>query len=213
MQQTHQRPIRALLIIFALFLTVPGFSTTILSLTGDQGGIEDGDSSDWGAQSWKQTGSYTNVDIRANLERAVLGNPFGNGFAVLEEKAGSHAVEVDSTDFRFPKDPHLYTLFPGLTLGPGTYYLAIYGEGFWISDLTSPLIVSAPDVSQVTDTLFSTDNGLTFQDTNNGIWQEFQVTGTAVPASGVPEPATLLMAGGGVFLVAIAKISSRWKSV
>lgn len=212
MRQIYPWRTGSLVMIVALFLASPLLADTVVSLTGDQGGIEDGDSSDWTAQSWTQAGSYTGVVIRANLERAILGDPFGNGFAFLYEQVGSHAVEVASDDFRFPVNPEEFTLFTGLSLGPGTYYLALYGEGWWIADLAPPLITSAPGVSNVTDTLFSTNSGHTFEDTNNGIFQEFRVTGTEVPTSATPEPVTAWITGGGVLLAAIGRSITSMRS-
>lgn len=42
----------------------------------------------------------------------------------------------------------------------------------------------------MTDTLSSVNNGHTFQDSNNGIYLDFRVTGTAAAINGAPEPRT-----------------------
>lgn len=189
MRHTWRTLSRPLLGLSTLLLAVPAFCSTIVAITGDQSAFEGGDASDWTAQGWTQAGTYTNVTIQATVFRAVIGNPPGNGFAFLEEQVGGHAVELDSTDFVFPKQQSHVTLFSGLSLGPGTYYLAIYGEGFWTAEF-SPVIASAAGVSAVTDSLFSDDGGHTFADTHNAIYQEFRVTGRAPATNGVPEPSS-----------------------
>ena len=115
-----------------LFLAAPVFGSTIVSVTYNLGQdeFEGGDSQIWGAESWMQTGSYTDVTIRATLLREVLNNPPGDGTAFLEEKVGNHAVQIASDDFVFPKDEAEIKLFTGLSLGPGTYYLSVFGPGF-----------------------------------------------------------------------------------
>jgi hypothetical protein len=148
------RTLAPIAILIALFAAAPAFGSTIVSITGGGTFIERGDSDDWGAQGWTQTGSYTDGTIRGT---------FGDGYfqaagsAFLEERVGNHAVEIPSTDFVFPKDPTQIKLFTDLSLGPGTYYLATFGQGDWISDPIedSPTITAASDVSDVTDTLVS----------------------------------------------------------
>ena len=102
-----------------------------MSITGSGSFFESGDSDEWSAQAWTQTGSYTDVTIRATFGYAVYQ---GDGSAFLEEMVGNHAVEIDSTDFVFPQDPKELHYSRVFRLGPGTYYLAVYGEGAWISD-------------------------------------------------------------------------------
>jgi hypothetical protein len=196
----------------ALLAASPVFSSTIVRLSGDESGIESGDSGEWTAQSWTQAGSYSGVVISATLERAIIGNPFGNGFAFLEEQSGDHAVEIASVDFRFPADERQFTLFDDLTLGPGTYYLALYGDGFWIADVGSPTIVSAADVSGITDSVVSTDGGRHFFDTNNGISQVYLVTGTPVVSNDSPEPSAALLAGGGLLLALLTGFRYQGRS-
>lgn len=144
------------------------FASTLVSITGSGSFFESGDSDEWSAQAWMQTGSYTDVTIRVTFGDAVYQ---GDCSAFLEEIVGNHAVAIDSTDFVFPQDPKELKLFTGLSLGLGTYYLAAYGEGDWISDPieANPVITTAADVSNVTDTLVSTGNGHTFFDSNNEI--------------------------------------------
>lgn len=211
----HDQCIRPLVLTAALSLACPVFGSTIVSITGNEGAFENGASSEWTAQSWTQAATYSDVTIKATVFQELIGTPNGDGFAFLEEKVGSHAVEIDSHDFKFPADsseasPAQITLFSGLTLGPGTYYLAIYGQGFWTADFigSGPTITSAPDVSDVTDTLVSHDSGHTFSDTNNGTYQHFRVTGTEAPPNGgseTPEPSTSLLVGGAFLFIGLVK--------
>jgi hypothetical protein len=181
----------------AILLAIPSYGAPVLAITGDRLPYESGDSTLWTAQGWTQSGAYTDVSIRVTVFQQAVGTPNGQGFAFLEKKVASHAVEIDSTTFRFGANstqdqPILVTLFSGLSLDPGTYYLAMYGEGFWTAEF-QPVITAAMDISNVTDTLTSMDGGQTFHDTGNGIFQEFRITGTSVITADAPEPGTLWM--------------------
>ncbi len=189
------RPLALIATFIALFAAAPVFGSTIVSINGDGSFFESGDSDEWGAQAWTQTASYTDVTIKGMFG---YGYYQGTGSAFLEEEVGNHAIEIASADFVFPQDPTEITLFTDLSLGPGTYCLATFGQGSWISDPIedNPTITAASDVSDVTDTLVSLNHGHTFVDSNNGIYQEFRVTGTEVRVNDTPEPSTALMLGG-----------------
>jgi len=192
-----------------LFLAAPLFGSTLVSVTYNLAPdeFEGGDTQIWAAESWTQTGSYTDVTIRATLLREVLNSPPGDGTAFLEQKVGNHAIQIASADFVFPKNEAEIKLFAGLSLGPGTYYLSVFGQGFWLSDYVggTPDITTASDVSDVTSALVSQDGGHTFVDDNSGVYNEFSVTGTEVPVSDTPEPATGLILGATLLLGAVVK--------
>jgi len=192
-----KRPIQRQLypLILMAALAAPASCTTIVKTSGTGDFYSGGDASTWSAQGWTQADSFIDVVIKATVFQLAIGPPHGDGFAVLSKKVGNHADQVDSTTFSFPAsssqaNPVQITLFNNLSLGPGTYYFSIYGDGWWTADPIEepPVITTGPGVSNVTDELFSTDGGHTFQDTNNGIYQEFHVTGTKVVASDSPSP-------------------------
>jgi len=130
---------RAVVLLFALAFAVPAFASTIVANTGDDDATESGDASDWIAEGWSQAGSYTDVTVKATLSQLVIGTQHGKGFAFMEEQVGNHAVQLDSTTFTFPDNNSQVTLFSNLSLGPGTYYLALYGEGFGSLSLRNPI--------------------------------------------------------------------------
>jgi hypothetical protein len=93
------------------------------------------------AVSWTQTGTFDNVSIKAGLESNLP--TLSSGTAYLSDKLGSGAMSADvlytfavSTNNNTPST--MISLFSGLTLGPGTYYLSINpGSGlFWVESGT-----------------------------------------------------------------------------
>lgn len=103
--------------------------------------------------AWSQTDLYNNVSISAELD----GNGTAiNGTAYLMTQVGpgtTTANQIASAGFAvsaLPFGPDLTTLFTGLTLGPGTYYLVITasGGGWEISD-ASAATITAPGVALV----------------------------------------------------------------
>ena len=63
------------------FAASPAFGSTIIAITGNQGTYENGDTSEWSAQAWTQTGTYTGVIIKATVFQELIGTPNGDGFA------------------------------------------------------------------------------------------------------------------------------------
>jgi len=213
----NNRPIQRLIhsLILMAAIAVPAFCTTVVRTSGTGPFFTGGDASSWVAQSWTQADSFIDVVIKATVFQLAVGPPHGDGFAVLSKKVGNHADQIDATTFSFPAsssqaNPVRITLFNNLSLGSGTYYFSIYGDGWWTADPIEepPIITTDPGVSNVTDELFSTDGGHTFQDTNNGFYSEYHVTGTKVVTNDSPEPATNLMLGGAMLAVALLRRKS-----
>jgi hypothetical protein len=82
--------------------------------------------------SWSQTNTYGGVSVFADL------NGFGSsgsGIAYLTTSIGPGTTSADEAaapdNFTFPSAQQNVQLFSGLDLGPGTYYLTIYGTGGW----------------------------------------------------------------------------------
>ena len=113
---------------------------------------------------WTQTGTYTNVSISADVN--ITGSPgdppikptdTGLSFLTTQVGAGTTvADQIASGTFAGPSDwatnptPNWITLFTGLTLGPGTYYLTLdtlgYGGG-WRVDTSSDVALLGSGVT------------------------------------------------------------------
>jgi hypothetical protein len=126
--------------------------TTIISTISGDGGFDlFGSQVDMAA--WSQTSLYNNVSVSAELD-GVGSTITGTAYLVTQVGSGTtSANQIMSADFTvstLPFEPDLTTLFSGLTLGPGTYYLVITasGGGWEISD-PSATSVMAPGVTLV----------------------------------------------------------------
>ena len=126
-------------------------TTVISTISGDGGFDLFGNQVNMAA--WSQTNLFSNVSVSAELDG--VGSTI-NGTAYLMTQVGpgtTTASQIASSDFTvstLPLEPDLTTLFTGLTLGPGTYYLVITasGGGWEISD-PSATPVTAPGVMLV----------------------------------------------------------------
>lgn len=148
-----------------LTLTAPASADPIYIQASGAGLVAEamggGDLTRWGADypwsvGWTQTGTYTNVSISADVN--IVGTPgdppikptdTGLSFLTTQVGAGTTtADEIASGTFAGTSNwgdnphPNWITLFTGLTLGPGTYYLTLdtlgYGGG-WRVDTSSDL--------------------------------------------------------------------------
>jgi hypothetical protein len=193
----------------------PVFGEVIVS---DTAGGTSGSISDFLAVSWTQTGTFNNVAIEAPLESDTPN--FATGTAYLSNKLGAGAGNGNVLDtFNIStnnNDPStLISLFTGLTLGPGTYYLSIQPSSslFWI-DAGSPVETLAGGVTQGADfiapgTVGTPPISSTFQaDTlTNPL---FQVTGTpGTTTTATPEPSMLFLLLAGLGGVVYARTGSR----
>lgn len=126
--------------------------TTVISTVSGDGGF-DLLGNQVNMAAWSQTDLYSNLTISAELDG--VGSTI-NGTAYLMAQVGPGATtanQIASDNFivsALPFGPDLTTLFTGLTLGPGTYYLVITasGGGWEISD-ASATTVMAPGVALV----------------------------------------------------------------
>jgi hypothetical protein len=176
---------------------------TIISATGGQNGQAILASPV--GESWTQTGAYTGVTISANLiggagktATAYLMNQIGPGTTALNEVTAPFLISdsiAASTSI---------TLFSGLTLSAGTYYLLIDGTNApnplgWPGTI-SPTYTEDGGVSGVQElgvsgTEASFSPASTFSTTSTAVF--FTVTGTPGATSTAPEPGTLAMLGVG----------------
>lgn len=146
-------------------------------------------------QGWSQTGSYENVIVSAVL--------FGSSHAWLTDHVGPGTTGgnvLASADFSFGmSDLGLKTVFSGLTLGPGTYYLVVggSGDGLWAgtgmsSTRDTGVTPTFPGACNTTDAICNFDfvpGGDFFE----GVSQVgFDVTGDV--ATGAPEPSSIGLA-------------------
>jgi len=154
-----------------------------------------------GAQeaSWTQTGTYSNVVITALINGyypqpttafAQLMNAIGPG-ATLGNQIASATVPVPLyPDFSYAST----TLFSGLTLGPGTYYLVVSQSWAW-DESQYATVVTGAGVSNLSHGFVNTAQAFapssTF--TSDAYPLLFSVSGDNVAAT--PEPATQLMLG------------------
>ena len=165
--------------------------------------------------SWSQNISYDNVAITADLSSGSQG---ATGTAYLTNAIGPGANSsnlLGTTNYSLqPSDPGLQntSLFSGLTLGPGTYYVTLWSPCFF--NCSGGNWISAEDHSHVTMGNGVTNNGgfvehginasfppaTDYTDANFGnfpLQSAYQVTGTAITS--IPEPGTL---GGLTFGIA-----------
>jgi hypothetical protein len=179
-----------------------------------------GSTGGWQAVTWTQPGSYTNVSIGANLAIAN-GLSTGTGTAYLVTALGPSATLLDSDPITVTGNPGLNTmtsLFTGLSLGPGTYYLLINPTDINAADSLdwdgsgTPTQTLDTGVTQQADRMLSGTVAAPPYDSANiasssSVSHLFSVTGTPAVGvvSGVPEPGTMGMlalglGGLGVFL-------------
>jgi hypothetical protein len=162
--------------------------------------------------SWAETGSYTNVSISAVLSNQFDGNANSTLTAYLTDQIGpgtTAANVIASTSVTPTNFEETDTLFTGLSLGPGSYYLVLAAPGdfagWWGAN--SPTITTEPGVTDTGDYHADHPNGgpndafppasvFLADGADNFL---YTVTGDA--SSAAPEPSTLILAGlAGTFL-------------
>ena len=169
---------------------------------------------------WTQTGTYTNVSISADVN--ITGSPgdppikpTDTGLSYLTTQVGTGttvANQIASGNFFGPSNwasnptPNWITLFTGLTLGPGTYYLTLdttgYGGG-WRVDTPSDLATLGSGVTPAGSLYGYCDGSIDYpcggyapastQYTDPGYLLRVDVEGTSVPL-----PGTLALLGIGL---------------
>jgi hypothetical protein len=102
--------------------------------------------------AWTQLSSHSQVSISALVDGGD-GTTTGTFYLMTQVGPGTTtASELAHASFSVTGStfaPQLVTLFSGLTLGPGTYYLvgAGSGPGGWVDNTLNQTPVTAPDVS------------------------------------------------------------------
>jgi hypothetical protein len=203
--------------LFALSLPLAA-DTTIISTDG-QGNVGYGILGGVYAQEsgWSQTGSFTDITISAEIDpggngttpnsvsgTAYLMTQIGPGTTTLEQ-LGTASFSATGLSF----SPTLDTLFTGLTLGPGNYYLVLTSDGGGWEVATDGITpVTAGGVALIsreagTPAAYppATDFSL-----SGGNDLEFTVTGTG---AAVPEPGyTAILLVGLAALIFVARRKS-----
>jgi hypothetical protein len=206
---------------FLLFVALAASTqaaTTYISETGPNGGNVTVEPSQFMAESWTQTVTLTNIQILADLAAAgglstgtvYLTNAIGNGTT----SAANQVAINTSAPFTTGSTPAFQTMFTGLTLGPGTYYLVITGPGpnpsdnnFWEA-ASPPTLVTAAGVTY--NGLFQGSGTGSETQSGYGPSSSFSGLGSAltlqfIVSSGAPEPASYLLAAAGLLAFAAAK--------
>ena len=203
------------ILLSALILLLP-LGNAIADVVASQSGTDDNSwalTSDQAlAASWASTQSFSNVTVEVTLDGLRTDESTVDAF--LTDNIGSSATPADvlaSNSFVYSAgiQDETFTVFSGLTLNPGTYYLVLYNPGtagvWWGS--VSPTQVTAPGVTIAADEFAGTVNAAnpyesTFEVADPTLGLHYSVTGD--PVSPVPEPSSMLalagiFVGAGVF--------------
>ena len=167
-------------------------------------------------ETWTQTGTYSGVTIQASL---VGSGDFVNaltGTAYLMSQVGPGTTTANqlATPFAISLASGLtnVTLFTGLTLGPGTYYLLINGGtlpvGWGVT--STPSFTTDAGISGIAElTLSGGQAGYapasSFTTPTSGEQFLFTVTGTPVTGSPTPEPGTSALIATGIAALALIR--------
>lgn len=192
----------------ALAGPLPGQTTIVARTQADVGSFF----SSVNYASWTQTGAFSGVTIKANLFSAG-GTASGTAFLTTQigpgtttgQQIATTAITLSNTT------PAPFTLFSGLTLGPGTYYVTIQN----LSSLDwqccgTVTTTTAPGVTANNDAQFSVLNPFAPASTffNKGQNLIFSAVAGAAGAATVPTlspiaagMAALLLLTSGLFLL------------
>ncbi len=185
-------------------------------------------SEDAAVGAWSQTSSAANVSIAAMLDSAVA--PYTAAFsgdAFLMSQVGSGtttAQQLATASYSVPANSDgLVTLFSGLNLLPGNYFLVVdvtSGVGGWDGSTYPPLLVTASGV-----TFLGTGSkeigfpgaapytpSINFDYGTNGNQLEFTVTSVDTAAL-TPEPPAITLCGTGLLLIALIAVKNKRQGV
>lgn len=163
------------------------------------------------AAGWTASQSYTDVAISATVGGgSAIAAQYGAAF--LATGLGLGASTVASTTFAFPIGYVPVSLFSGLSLGPGTYYLVLAGPGPGTAWQGSGVPSVTSDYAEaVTGYYNSHAAGINVGDppasdpwNSDQLGLNFSVAGTPV-TSEVPEPGTLALLAAGMAALALRR--------
>ncbi len=217
--------------LFGLILAGRASAADIVSVSGNVfSNIPVGGNGFVIATSWSSTSAFTGVTISALLNAEIFsGNPTGDatGEAYLMKAIGpgvTTAGQVAAASFTVPGTdltPTDFTLFTGLTLAPGTYYLVLDGFSgsprFYWDTALSPTVATDAGTTYLADyDVRDNEQDLTYGPASAFVeWApdgtrtdrfEYTVTGDA---SQVPEPATFCVLGVGLGILGLLGMARR----
>lgn len=190
------------IIYFAFLFEASLQAATVVAVTGPTAGGYTLSSGQTLGISWIQTSSYINVSVAAEVG-AFSGAGIGNAYLTTQVGSGTTiSSQIATASFSFPGStfPAL-TLFTGLSLAPGTYFLTISAPastvGVWAGTGT-PTVSTDSGVTRFSSYFSSSPNiyapASTFSsDANSNL--KYIITGTAVP-----EPSSFALAAAGILL-------------
>lgn len=168
---------------------------------------------------WSQLDTYENVVIRVGIQELVDQVGVGGSIAAfLTDQVGAGTTQAANElapDAIVPFGPShsgLLTVFSGLTLGPGDYYVTITGDTglAHIGETGSPSPTLAPNVTILGYGIdcCSVLGYLPAQpaEWTNSAWT-FEVTGDLVEETNgqIPEPSTMALVAGGLAAVVLRR--------
>ncbi|HEX5228817.1 MAG TPA: hypothetical protein VFW44_13955 [Bryobacteraceae bacterium] len=202
---------RNVLLFLLCFGAISCSAQTVISVTGTSAGTDNEEAV--GQVSWTQTGTFTGVTIQATIE-SCMGSATGtayltrNGTAVGNQIAVNNALSVNGGASGADTT---VTVFSGLTLTPGTYFLTIAPNGgneceeLWQNISSSPVVSTGSGVSAGSSGGTGAGHPVapyppqsSFSNPDSYL---FSVTSNAAPPPPTPIPSTAILGGMGlVFL-------------
>ena len=183
------------------------------------------------AFSWSMSAAYTNVTIEAYL--AATPAPV-SGLAFLSTQVGPQTTPGDVVGapqgFQVTSELPAFqwvTLFSGLTLGPGTYFVTLSSPQtsllLAIGNSSTTTFTNAAGVTRLLDYFANNQNGSsvntnfgpasTFLNTvnagPNGDFYSYRVNGDLAGDAAVPEPGSIAMVAFGLMAAVWAQRASR----
>jgi hypothetical protein len=166
------------------------------------------------ASSWTFGSTFTNVAINAVLRTdttpenvtAFLLTGIGAGTTIAQQLATTIVAAPSAGS-----GPTLVSVFSGLTLGPGTYFLVLnantsgVGDTLWMESLNGATITAAPGVTHnIDNSVTATLNAYVPASNFHTITANLDYTITGDTTS-TPEPTTLLAVASGLIILGLVR--------
>jgi len=189
-----------------LFAAMTASAQTIITRTGTPAAFGLVGPADY--VSWTQTGTFSNVTIAANLISSS-GTASGNAYLTTQVGAGTTTAQQVATTAVSTSNSATSgiptTLFSGLTLGPGTYYVVVSGANLGLGTGSSAVTVVGTGVTAngdgVASSLASFPPASTFF--LKGQTALFSaVAGSSAPPTGVPALSPFAMLATALLILA-----------